>query len=155
SARRALRERRARPRSFRTACEAAFGHAKSTMGARRMITRREALQMLGLAVAGSTLGSLAAACQVPAPPAVTAPREPTAVPTPAPTEIAAMPALRVAIEVDPDTLDPAGQTNPTTSSIVDHITETLVRLQPDGTIGPGLARKFTQSLDGRTLTFEL
>ena len=120
-----------------------------------MITRREALRVLGLAVAWSTLGSLAAACQVAAPPAVTPTPEPTAVPTVAPTEVASMPALRVAIEFDPDTLDPAGQTNPTVSSIVDHVTETLVRLQPDGTIGPGLARKFTQSPDGRTYTFEL
>ena len=120
-----------------------------------MITRREALRTLGLAVAGSALGSLAAACQAPAPPAATPTPEPTAVPTLAPTEVAAMPALRIAIDLDPDTLDPAGQTNPTVSSIVDHITETLVRLQPDGTIGPGLARKFTQSADGRTYIFEL
>src|SRR5262249_15072530 len=54
-----------------------------------------------------------------------------------------------------DTLDPAGQTNPTTASIVQHFAETLVRMQPDGSIGPGLAHRFTQSGDGKTFTFEL
>jgi peptide/nickel transport system substrate-binding protein len=63
--------------------------------------------------------------------------------------------MRLAIDLDPDTLDPAGQTNPTVSSIVDHMVETLVRLMPDGSIGPGLARKFTLTPDGRTYTFEL
>src|SRR5205085_578219 len=59
------------------------------------------------------------------------------------------------IEVDPDTLDPAGQTHPTISSIVDHLAETLVRLQPDGTIAPGLARRFAPAPDGRSYAFEL
>jgi peptide/nickel transport system substrate-binding protein len=73
----------------------------------------------------------------------------------APSEVAAVPGLRVAIELDPDTLDPAGQAHPVSASIVDHLAETLVRLQPDGTIAPGLARKFMQSADGRSFTFEL
>ena len=30
-----------------------------------------------------------------------------------------------------------------------------MRLLPDGSVGPGLARKFAQSTDGRTFTFEL
>jgi peptide/nickel transport system substrate-binding protein len=76
-------------------------------------------------------------------------------PTAAPTEISSVPGVRLAIDQDPDTLDPAGQTNPTTSSIVEHLAETLVRLQPDGTIGPGLAKKFSQSSDGKAYTFEL
>jgi peptide/nickel transport system substrate-binding protein len=63
--------------------------------------------------------------------------------------------MRLAIDIDPDTLDPAGQTNPTVSSIVDHVAETLVRLQPDGSVGPGLARRFSQSPDGKSFTFEL
>ena len=62
-----------------------------------------------------------------------------------------MPALRLAIDVDPDTLDPAGQTNPTIASIVDHMAETLVRLQPDGSVGPGLARKFTSRPTGAAI----
>jgi peptide/nickel transport system substrate-binding protein len=117
--------------------------------------RRAALRVLG--VAG--LASLAAACQVgvPSRDAPTAPptTEPTLVPTVAPTEVAVVPGLRLAIEQDPDTLDPAGQTNPISSSIVEHLAETLVRLQPDGSIAAGLARRFMQSTDGKTFTFEL
>jgi peptide/nickel transport system substrate-binding protein len=123
------------------------------------MTRREALRLLSLA----TMAALGTACQVSVPLASTgaeaARNPPTAtpiqLPTVGPIEVAAIPVMRLAIDVDPDTLDPAGQTNSTVSSIVDHLAETLVRLQPDGTIGPGLARKFTQSIDGRSYTFEL
>jgi len=125
--------------------------------------RREALRLLGLAMA-ATLG---AACQIglpgqeqpatsvptPVPPATRT--EGTGLPTATPPDIGALPAIRLAIDIDPDTLDPAGQTNPTVSSIVDHLAETLVRLLPDGSVGPGLARRFTQSTDGRAFTFEL
>jgi len=115
--------------------------------------RRAALRVLG--VAG--LASLVAACEVGVPqtPTETATDEPTAVPTIAPTEVTVASGLRLAIDQDPDTLDPAGQTNPIASSIVEHLAETLVRLQPDGSIGPGLARKFTQATDGKSYTFEL
>ncbi|MBV9324810.1 MAG: ABC transporter substrate-binding protein [Chloroflexi bacterium] len=117
--------------------------------------RRAALRVLG--VAG--LASLAAACQIGGPvdtaPTAAPTDEPTPLPTVAPTEVAVMPGLRLAIDQDPDTLDPAGQTNPIASSIVEHLAETLVRLQPDGSIAAGLARKFTQSTDGKTFTFEL
>ena len=116
------------------------------------MTRRDLLRALGLA----SLASLAAACQIEAPRTTQVP--PTPLPPPptvAPTEVAAMPGLRLAIDLDPDTLDPAGQTNSTISSIVDHMAETLVRQHADGTIGPGLARTFSQSADGRSFTFEL
>src|SRR5437588_11130706 len=121
--------------------------------------RRQALRLLGLGAAAG----LAAACQL-APPSEPAPTNqvpppvptPTLVPTPTavpPTEVPApITSVRVAIDVDPDTLDPAGQTNATVSSIVDAIVETLVRLQPDGTIAPGLARKWDGSTDGRVYT---
>src|SRR5262245_28099820 len=127
--------------------------------------RREALRLLGMgAVAG-----LAAACQLVAPPEPqpvstsqpqaplpTPTQLPVPTPTPAPTDVpAAIPSVRVAIDLDPDTLDPAGQTNPTISSIVDAMVETLVRLQPDGTVSPGLARKWEVSSDGRVYTFDL
>jgi peptide/nickel transport system substrate-binding protein len=117
--------------------------------------RRAALRVLGV----GGLASLLAACQggLPLATAPTAPPtvEPTAVPTLAPTEVTVVPGLRLAIDQDPDTLDPAGQTNPIASSIVEHLAETLVRLQPDGSIAPGLARKFTPSSDGKSFTFEL
>src|SRR5205823_8169686 len=103
----------------------------------------------------------AAACQVggpiitPQPPEPPAPTPVPPTPTAAPVELTLMPGIRLAIDVDPDTLDPAGQTNPTIASIVDHLAETLVRVQPDGSIGPGLARRFSRSADGRSFTFEL
>src|SRR6267143_1919136 len=104
---------------------------------------RDALSLFGVA----TVALLVAACQpaLPTPMATPTPVPPP--PTVAPTEVAAMPGMRLAIDSDPDTLDPAGQTNPTVSSIVDHMLETLVRLMPDGSIGPGLARKYTLSPD--------
>jgi hypothetical protein len=50
---------------------------------------------------------------------------PTATPQPAPTLVpTAAPVLgvmRVAIDVDPDTLDPAGQTNASVQSVVDYL----------------------------------
>jgi peptide/nickel transport system substrate-binding protein len=120
-----------------------------------LVRRRDALRLLRVAA----LASLAAACRTPAPQvSEPTPGPPVATPVPptlAPTEAAAMPGMRLAIDLDPDTLDPAGQTNPTISSIVDHVVETLVHLQPDGSVGPGLARKFSQSTDGKTFTFEL
>ena len=117
-----------------------------------MMRRRDVLRLLALA----GIASLGAACQAAAP--LTPEVPPTPLPPPptlAPTEVVIMPGLRLAIDLDPDTLDPAGQTNPTTSSIVDHVAETLVRVQPDGSIGAGLARKFSQSADGKSFTFEL
>ncbi len=118
--------------------------------------RREALRLLGLA----SVATLGAACQL-IPPGPE-PQPPTSVPAPVPPpptatppDVAGVSAIRVAIDLDPDTLDPAGQTNPTVSSIVDHVVETLVRLQPDGSVGPGLARRFSQSADGKSFMFEL
>src|SRR5438132_2828616 len=117
--------------------------------------RRAVLRLIALA----GVASLAAACQSPVPIAREAPSPtplpPLPAPTVAPTEITAGPGIRVAIDQDPDTLDPAGQMNPTTSSIVEHLAETLVRLQPDGSVAPGLARKFSQAKDGKSYTFEL
>jgi ABC-type transport system substrate-binding protein len=82
------------------------------------VNRRAALRVLGL----GGMASLAAACQLslPAAPPTVEPTPPTPIPTPttAPTEISSNPGIRVAIDQDPDTLDPAGQTNPTTASIV-------------------------------------
>jgi peptide/nickel transport system substrate-binding protein len=120
------------------------------------MNRRAALRLIGV----GGFASLVAACQpsTPPPPEPTEPPtpEPTAAPSVVPTEVSiAKAGIRLAIDQDPDTLDPAGQTDPTTSSIVEHLAETLVRLQPDGSIGPGLARSFTQSSDGKSYTFEL
>ena len=74
----------------------------------------------------------------------------TAVPTaPPPTRqqptptLAPNPAIRFALDLDPDTLDPAGQTTATVESIVDYMAETLVDLQPDGKICPAWPRSGT------------
>jgi peptide/nickel transport system substrate-binding protein len=115
----------------------------------RSMNRRDALRLFGIA----TVASLVAACQPALPSATPTPVPPP--PTVAATEVAAMPGMRLAIDSDPETLDPAGQTSPTVSSIVDHVVETLVRLMPDGSIGPGLARKYSLTPDGRTYMFNL
>src|SRR5258708_6738590 len=101
---------------------------------RHTMNRRAALQVLGL----GGLASLLAACQPNVPPTpVPTLAPPTPLPTVAPTEVTAITGIRLAIDLDPDTLDPAGQMNPTTSSIVEHLAESLVRLLPDGSVGPG------------------
>jgi peptide/nickel transport system substrate-binding protein len=116
------------------------------------MNRRDALRLLSLGAAAA----LGAACQPPVPPVPS----PTAVPSPTPdprppTPVPVPGLIRLAIDLDPDTLDPAGQTNATIQSIVDYMAETLVDLQADGKIGPGLAKKWEQSPDGRVYTFEL
>ena len=119
------------------------------------MNRREVLRLLGVGAAAA-LGS---ACQAPAPRASDA--TPPGLPTPRPPSRTLAPrrrpspGIRIAIDLDPDTLDPAGQTHPTIQSIVDYVAETLVRLQPDGAIVPGLARSWELSPDGRMYTFEL
>jgi ABC-type transport system substrate-binding protein len=121
--------------------------------------RRDLLRLFGVAA----VAALSSACESAAPPSAAPSSVPTAAPTSAPptptlastSTPAPISNVRVAIELDPDTLDPAGQSNPTASSIVDAMVETLVRLQPDGSIGPGLARTWDESPDGRVYTFEL
>ena len=130
------------------------------------MTRRDVLRLFGL----GSVAALSSACQLSLPPlpppqapAPSATVQPTSLPTPIPPTPTAVPTIeattlqgiRFAIDVDPDTLDPAGQSNPTSSSIVDYIAESLVRLQPDGSLGPGLARAWDQSPDGRVFTFQL
>ncbi len=130
------------------------------------MSRRQLLRLAGLGVAVIGIGT---ACQAAAPAA-----QPTASPAPKPTEApkpaaqptqaapaqptAAAPStatFRVAIGVDPDTLDPAGQTTTTVQNIVDYMVETLVFLQPDGKLAPGLAERWEQTADGKTHTFTL
>lgn len=116
--------------------------------------RRDALRLLSV----GAVASLGAACQALLPPAP-APTVsvPTPLPTPtvAPTPIVNATTVRIALDVEPDTLDPAGQTHPTVQSIVDYMVETLVDLQADGKIVPGLAKKWDVSTDGKVYTFEL
>jgi peptide/nickel transport system substrate-binding protein len=63
--------------------------------------------------------------------------------------------LRVAIGIDPDTLDPAAQTTTTSAQIVDMMVETLVKVNEKGAVDPLLATKWESSSDGLTWTFTL
>jgi peptide/nickel transport system substrate-binding protein len=63
--------------------------------------------------------------------------------------------FRIAIGVDPDTLDPAQMTTTTVANIVDYVVETLTFIDPDGKIQPGLAESWTLSSDGTQYTFKL
>jgi peptide/nickel transport system substrate-binding protein len=63
--------------------------------------------------------------------------------------------LRVAIGIDPDTLDPAAQTTTTSAQIVDMMAETLVRVDEKGAVQPLLATAWTPAADGLSYTFTL
>jgi peptide/nickel transport system substrate-binding protein len=63
--------------------------------------------------------------------------------------------LRVAIGIDPDTLDPAAQTTTTASQIVDMMAETLVTIDAKGQLKPLLATKWDPSSDGLSWNFTL
>ncbi|MBT9259812.1 MAG: ABC transporter substrate-binding protein [Clostridiales bacterium] len=63
--------------------------------------------------------------------------------------------LQVAIGIDADTLDPAGQTTTTIQNMVDYVVETLVTMDQNGDTQPLLAESWETSPDGLTLTFHL
>jgi ABC-type transport system substrate-binding protein len=60
----------------------------------------------------------------------------------------------IAVGIDPDTLDPAGQTTTTVQNMVDYVVETLVTVK-DGTVSGKLADTFETSADGLTVTLGL
>lgn len=61
----------------------------------------------------------------------------------------------IAIGIDLDTLDPAQMTTTTVQNVVDYSVETLMKLNKEGKIEPGLATSWETSDDGRALTLEL
>jgi peptide/nickel transport system substrate-binding protein len=63
--------------------------------------------------------------------------------------------LKVAIGIDPDTLDPAAQTTTTSAQIVDMMAETLVRVDEKGAVQALLATKWEGAADGLSYTFTL
>jgi peptide/nickel transport system substrate-binding protein len=63
--------------------------------------------------------------------------------------------FRIAVGIDPDTLDPVQTTTTTVGNIIDYVVETLTRLAPDGSIQPYLAESWSVSNDGRQYTFKL
>jgi peptide/nickel transport system substrate-binding protein len=61
--------------------------------------------------------------------------------------------LRIAIGVDPDTLDPMRQTTTTVSNIVQMVVESLTRVAQDGQIQPDLATGWQEAPDGMRWAF--
>jgi peptide/nickel transport system substrate-binding protein len=68
---------------------------------------------------------------------------------------AAQGTFRVAVGVEPDTLDPIQMTTTTVANLVDYVVETLTSIGQDGKIGPGLAESWTVSPDGTQYTLRL
>lgn len=63
--------------------------------------------------------------------------------------------FRIAVGIDPDTLDPVQGTTTTVGNMVDYVVETLTRLTPEGKVVPHLAASWTVSPDGLQYTFKL
>lgn len=63
--------------------------------------------------------------------------------------------FRIAVGVDPDTVDPVQMTTTTVANMVDYVVETLTQLDPDGRTQPLLAESWTVSPDGLQYTFRL
>lgn len=63
--------------------------------------------------------------------------------------------FRVAVGIDPDTLDPVGMTTTTIANMVDYVVETLTTIDPAGKVLPMLAESWTVSSDGTQYTFKL
>jgi len=63
--------------------------------------------------------------------------------------------FRIAIGVDPDTLDPAQSTTTTVDNVMDYMAETLVGIDEEGALVPQLATSWSSSEDGLALDIEL
>ena len=61
----------------------------------------------------------------------------------------------IAVGIDPDTFDPAGQTTTTVQNMVDYMVETLVTVDEEGEVSGKLAESFETSDDGLTVTLGL
>jgi peptide/nickel transport system substrate-binding protein len=63
--------------------------------------------------------------------------------------------FRLAIGIDPDTLDPVQTTTTTSGNILDYVLETLTTMDDSGKVLPLLAESWTSTPDGRQYTFKL
>ena len=63
--------------------------------------------------------------------------------------------FRIAVGIDPDTMDPVQTTTTTVGNLVDYTVETLTTIDEAGRILPLLAEGWTVSADGRQYTFKL
>jgi peptide/nickel transport system substrate-binding protein len=131
----------------------------------RRLNRRTFLKA-ALGVTGTALLAACAPAQAPSPTAAPKPAapQPTAAsgapaaapaPTAAPAVKVGTDTIRLVIGVDPDTLDPAGQTTTTIQNIVDYVNESLLSLGEDGKIHPALAESWEAAPDGKSYTFKL
>jgi len=68
---------------------------------------------------------------------------------------AAQSTFRIAIGVDPDSLDPAQGTTTTVDNVLDYMVEPLVTIDSSGKLVPDLATSWDTSADGKTVTFHL
>ena len=64
-------------------------------------------------------------------------------------------AFRIAVGIDPDTLDPAQMTTTTVANMVDYVVETLVTIDREGQVQPLLAESWAMSSDGLQYIFKL
>jgi peptide/nickel transport system substrate-binding protein len=63
--------------------------------------------------------------------------------------------FRIAVGIDPDTMDPVQMTTTTVGNLVDYAVETLTAIDETGKILPRLAESWTVSPDGRQYTLKL
>ena len=63
--------------------------------------------------------------------------------------------FRIAIGVDPDTMDPVQGTTTTVDNVIDYMAETLVGIDREGELVPVLATDWETSEDGLAVTFSL
>jgi peptide/nickel transport system substrate-binding protein len=63
--------------------------------------------------------------------------------------------FRVAVGIDPDTLDPVQMTTTTVANMVDYAVETLTTIDSAGRVLPQLAESWTATPDGAQYTFKL
>src|SRR5471032_2184915 len=68
---------------------------------------------------------------------------------------AAAQTIRIALQDDPDTLDPAKNWTFVGRHVLASLCDKLVEIAPDGSIVPMLAASWTTAEDGRSVTFKL
>lgn len=73
----------------------------------------------------------------------------------APSLAASAATFRIAIGIDPDTLDPVQMTTTTVANVVDYVVETLTTIDEAGKVLPMLAESWSVSPDGKEYTFKL
>lgn len=63
--------------------------------------------------------------------------------------------LRMAVSIDLDTFDPAGQTTTTVANMLDHVVETLFTINEKGEVLPNLATEYRYEDGGKTVIIKL